>query len=442
MSELNWEAPSGTSGVSSSATASGPRTHAISRRVPGWLERIARDRLFAELGSIRVGRVTVVDEFGSRSFGEPTTSFPFDVQVRLHTPDAVRDVVFGGSLGAAEAFIRGEWSCDNLTDLVRIMVVNESAQRRLDSGLSVLKEPLRRVLHFLHRNTRGQARKNIAAHYDLGNEFFKLFLDETLMYSAALFERPDSTLYEASVAKNDRICRKLDLRPTDHLLEIGTGWGGFALHAASKYGCRVTTTTISDAQHELAAERIRAAGLGDRITLLKTDYRDLTGRFDKLVSIEMIEAVGHQWFDTYFAKCSDLLKPEGLMVLQGITIADHRYAAYIRSVDFIQKYIFPGGCLPSVAAIGDSLARKTDLKIFHLEDMAPHYARTLAHWRENLARNRDRVRALDPKFDDEFFRLWEYYFRYCEGAFLERSCGSVQMVLAKPLCRRDPLLTV
>jgi cyclopropane-fatty-acyl-phospholipid synthase len=442
MSELNWNVPAeGTAGTSS-AGLSGSSAQLATRSAPGWLEGIARNRLFAELQTIHEGRVSVTDESGTRAFGEPSARFPFDVHVRLNTAHAVRDIVFGGSLGAAEAYVRGEWSCDNLTDLVRIMLVNESVQKRLDAGWSLLQEPVRRVLHFLHRNTRGQARKNIAAHYDLGNDFFRLFLDDTMMYSAAVFERPESTLYEASVAKNDRICRKLALSPKDHLLEIGTGWGGFAIHAASKYGCRVTTTTISDAQHALAAERIQAAGLADRITLLKTDYRDLTGKYDKLVSIEMIEAVGHQWFDTYFAKCADLLVPEGLMVLQGITIADYRYATYIRSVDFIQKYIFPGGCLPSLTAIGDSLARRTDLKVFHLEDMAPHYARTLVHWRENLARNREAVRALDPKFDDEFFRMWEYYFRYCEGAFLERSCGSVQMVLTKPLCRREPLLSV
>ncbi|HNO60900.1 MAG TPA: cyclopropane-fatty-acyl-phospholipid synthase family protein, partial [Plasticicumulans sp.] len=280
-------------------------------------------------------------------------------------------------------------------------------------------------------------RANIAAHYDLGNAFYQTFLDETLMYSCALFEHPGMSLAEASQAKNERICRKLGLRAGDHVLEIGTGWGGFALHAAGRHGCRVTTTTISREQYELARERVAAAGLGNRVTVLFEDYRELAGRYDKLVSIEMIEAVGHRWFDTYFRTCSRLLAPDGQMLLQAITIRDQEYARTKRSVDFIQRHVFPGGCLPSVQALADTVARVTDLRALHLEDIGPHYATTLRHWRERFLANLDRVRALG--FDDTFLRLWEYYLAYCEGGFAERYLGTVQLLLAKPECRRAVL---
>ena len=406
----------------------------------GIVTRFWRQAVLERLRHVARGQLTLLDPWGCESAGAVSPESPLDVQLCVHNPAFYAEVATGGIIGAAEAYIDGHWSSSNLTDLVRLIVLNRDVWGGLDGGWARLQEPFRRLLHFLQRNTKLQARRNIAAHYDLGNDFFRLFLDETMMYSAGVFLSPQSTLHDASVEKNDRICRKLQLSPDDHLLEIGTGWGGFALHAAGRYGCRVTTTTISQEQHALATERIAAAGLADRVTVLLTDYRDLTGTFDKLVSIEMIEAVGHQWFDTYFAKCASLLKPDGMMLLQAITIADRDYATYIRSVDFIQKYIFPGGCLPSIGAICDSLQRRTDLKLFHLDDMAPHYARTLACWRENLHRNRAAIRALGEKYTEEFLRLWEFYLCYCEGAFLERSCGSVQMLLTKPDCRREPIL--
>jgi cyclopropane-fatty-acyl-phospholipid synthase len=259
-----------------------------------------------------------------------------------------------------------------------------------------------------------------------------------MMYSSAVFEYPGMPLEAASIAKLDRICRKLDLHPGDHVMEIGTGWGGFALHAAANYGCRVTTTTISRRQHELARERIAAAGLRNRVTLLLEDYRDLSGQYDKLVSIEMIEAVGHQYFDAYFRKCSELLKPEGTMLLQAITIADQRYESARDSVDFIKRYIFPGSCIPSVAAMSDSIARASDMRLIHLEDIGPHYATTLRLWRENLFANLDQVRALG--YPDAFIRMWEFYLCYCEGGFSERVLGDVQMLLVKPLARPEPVL--
>jgi cyclopropane-fatty-acyl-phospholipid synthase len=286
------------------------------------------------------------------------------------------------------------------------------------------------------RNTLAGSQANIAAHYDLGNDFYALFLDETMTYSCGIFEQEDSTLEEASLAKYDRICRKLALKPEDEVLEIGTGWGGFAIYAAGRYGCRVTTTTISRAQFDLARPRIAEAGLEDRVTLLLKDYRHLTGSYDKLVSIEMIEAVGFEYFDTFFSVCSERLKDDGLMCLQAITIADQVFDRYRRSHDFIRSHVFPGSCLISLGALSASLARATDLRLIHLEDLTPHYARTLKLWRERFFANLDQVRALG--YPETFIRLWEFYLCYCEGGFAERYIGDVQMVLAKPGNRRAP----
>jgi cyclopropane-fatty-acyl-phospholipid synthase len=257
------------------------------------------------------------------------------------------------------------------------------------------------------------------------------------MYSSAVFERADMTLEAASIAKLDRICRKLDLKPSDRVMEIGAGWGGFAMYAAGRYGCHVTTTTISPAQHALAKSRIAGAGLTDRIELLLTDYRDLTGQYDKLVSIEMIEAVGYQYYDTYFRKCSELLKPEGMMLLQAITIADQRYEAAKRSVDFIQRYIFPGSCIPSVTALCSEVARATDMRVSHLEDIGPYYATTLRLWRERCVDNVERIRGLG--YPETFIRMWEFYLCYCEGGFIERVIGDVQVLLVKPQARPQPI---
>jgi cyclopropane-fatty-acyl-phospholipid synthase len=299
----------------------------------------------------------------------------------------------------------------------------------MESGPARAAAPLRAAAHWLRRNTRAGSRRNIAAHYDLGNDFFALFLDASMMYSCALFEDPAATLAEAQRAKLDAVCRKLALGPGDHVLEIGTGWGGFALHAASRYGCRVTTTTISRNQHELARERVRAAGLEARVTLLLEDYRDLRGRYDKLVSIEMIEAIGHQYFGEFFRRCDALLAPGGRMLLQAITIADQRYEAARDEVDFIKRYIFPGCCIPSVTALARAMTASSTLRIEHLEDIGPHYATTLARWRDNLLGNAARVRALG--LPESFLRMWVFYLCYCEAGFAERALGDVQAVLRK-----------
>ena len=360
--------------------------------------------------------------------------------IRVNDPRFYSSVALGGSLGAAEAYLAGYWDADDLTTLLRLMSRNLEAANGLNRGLALLGAPARMAIQFVHRNTRSGSRRNIAAHYDLGNEFFQQFLDDTMAYSCGIFERPESTLREASIAKFERICRALRLGPSDHLLEIGTGWGGFAIHAAKNYGCRVTTTTISREQFEYARSRVHQEGLGDRIELLLEDYRDLTGVYNKLASIEMIEAVGHEYLPAYFSKCSELLASDGMMALQAITIPDQRYETYRKSTDFIQKHIFPGGCLPSLGAICGAVRDRTDLRISHLQDLAPHYARTLRRWRRRFEDRRERIRSLGA--DEWFLRSWEYYFSYSEAGFAERQIGLSQIVLSKPECRMEPTLSV
>jgi cyclopropane-fatty-acyl-phospholipid synthase len=294
-----------------------------------------------------------------------------------------------------------------------------------------------RLMHWLNRNTQSGSARNIAAHYDLGNDLYKLMLDETMAYSCGIFAHENTTLAEASRAKFDAACRKLDLKPGERLLEIGTGWGGLAVHAAQHYGCHVTTTTISREQHHYAQQWVARLGLGDRVTLLLEDYRNLEGQYDKLVSVEMIEAVGARYLDTYLHKCASLLKSSGAMLLQAITIQDQHYQQALRSVDYIQRFVFPGSFIPSVNAITDSLRRVTDLKVFHLEDIGPHYARTLALWRKNFFDHLAEVRKLGHA--DSFIRLWEFYLAYCEGGFAERALGDVQMLLTKPASRRPAI---
>jgi cyclopropane-fatty-acyl-phospholipid synthase len=404
------------------------------------LTRLARHLLLGQLRKIRHGRLRLIDDGRDEIFGRVTTAAPFDITLRVRSARFYSDVVFAGTVGAGEAYINGHWHCDDLTGLVRLMVVNRHLMNDVDSGWSRLSAPLMRMAHWLNRNDKIGSRRNISAHYDLGNEFFELFLDETMAYSCGIFARPDSSLLEASTAKFDAACSKLHLRPGQHLLEIGTGWGGLALHAARHYGCRVTTTTISGEQYDLARDRVARAGLEDQITVLHEDYRDLKGEYDALVSIEMIEAVGHEYLDTYFRQCSGLLKPAGAMLLQAITIRDQFYDQARRSVDFIKRFIFPGSCIPSVRAITESVERATDLKLFHLEDIGPHYARTLRIWRERFLGRQSDVRA--QGYPESFLRMWEYYLCYCEGGFEERQLGDVQMLLTKPQSRRPSIATV
>jgi cyclopropane-fatty-acyl-phospholipid synthase len=403
----------------------------------GALAMIARRLLLGRLAELKHGEIRLIEQGVEQRFGERDRHCSLSATVWVDHPRFFADVAFGGSVGAGEAYIQGLWRCSDLVALVRILVLNRELLTGLDSGWALLSRPLLRAFHWYHRNSRGGSARNIAAHYDLGNELYALMLDETMAYSCGIFAHEDSTLAEASRAKFDAACRKLSLTANDHLLEIGTGWGGLAIHAAQHYGCQVTTTTISQAQFDYASAQVARLGLGDRITLLLEDYRDLKGQFDKLVSIEMIEAVGASYLDTYLRQCSALLKPEGAMLLQAITIQDQAYSQALRSVDFIQRYVFPGSFIPSISAIADSLRRVTDLKIFHLEDIGPHYARTLALWRENFKGRLDAVRRLG--YSEQFIRLWEFYLCYCEGGFLERQLGDVQMLLTKPGCRRPAI---
>jgi cyclopropane-fatty-acyl-phospholipid synthase len=400
--------------------------------------RLAMRLIHRQMQKLTEGELVVRDGDEVSYFGRTTPRFPAPVHIDITHPSFYLDVAFGGTSGSGEAWMKGSWECSDLLALIRIFLANRHVMDDMDYGLSRLKAPLYKLGHWLSRNTREGSRRNISAHYDIGNELFALFLDPAMMYSSAYYREASMNLDEAAIAKLDLVCRKLDLGPDDHLLEIGTGWGGLAIHAASQYGCRVTTTTISREQHAWAASRIRDAGLDDRITLLLQDYRDLGGRYDKLVSIEMIEAIGHQYLDTYFAKCASLLKPDGAMLLQAITITDRYYASALKDVDFIKKFIFPGGFLPSVSVLADAVARCSDMKVFHLQDIGPHYARTLQDWRQRFFDRLEAIRELG--YSDAFVRLWEYYFCYCEGGFLERDIGTVQMLLTRPKSRRDPVI--
>ncbi|MDW7535398.1 MAG: cyclopropane-fatty-acyl-phospholipid synthase family protein [Candidatus Nitrotoga sp.] len=400
---------------------------------PNALEALARRAILVRLAAIADGALRIEDGAERLQFGALTARCQLSATVRVHDPRFYTELAFGGSIGAGEAYMSGYWSTDDLTAVMRVLISNMSVVDGMEGGLARFGAPLRKALHWAAHNSRRGSRRNISAHYDLGNEFFRIFLDPTLMYSAAIFERTGMSLEKASLAKLDRICRRLELKPVDHLLEIGTGWGAMALHAAGHYGCRVTTTTISREQYELARERIDAAGLADRITLLQEDYRDLRGQYDKLVSIEMIEAVGYRYYDAYFRQCGALLKPDGMMLLQAITIADQRYESARNAVDFIQRHIFPGSCIPSVTVITDAVTRVTDMRLVDLLDIGVHYATTLRCWRENLFANLEQVRALG--YPEEFIRMWEFYFCYCEGGFIERVIGDAQMLFIKPLAR-------
>ncbi len=400
-----------------------------------WLDCLLRQGVLRHFQQLKSGNLKLQHAEIEHSFGGSAEDLAAQLETR--SPRFFSRVALGGSLGFAESYILGEWTCDDLTRVLRVFARNTNVSDAADSGLARLMKWVAKRWHARRINSESGSAANIHAHYDLGNDFYSLFLDETMTYSCGVFETSESTLREASVAKVDRLCRKLDLKPSDHLLEIGTGWGYLAVHAARNYGCHVTTTTISREQYEFARRRVEEAGVADRVTLLQQDYRKLSGQFDKLVSVEMIEAVGYQYFDTFFRKCGQLLKPDGQMAIQGITMSEQRYPRYLNSVDFIQRYIFPGGCLITPGTVLQSIARTTDLRCLHVEDMAPHYARTLRAWRDNFFARLDDVRTLG--FPETFIRLWEYYLCYCEAAFTERLVGTVQMHFAKPRCLNDAL---
>tara|TARA_R110002072_G_scaffold113986_2_gene243842 strand:- start:10244 stop:11485 length:1242 start_codon:yes stop_codon:yes gene_type:complete len=399
------------------------------KRKDTWLMNTIKSKFYSNMKLLKHGRVIFIDGDLTLNCGEdpsPTAT------VEIHDDRFYTTLAAGGAVGAAEAYMQGLWTCDHLTDLIRIMLRNMDVLEGL--GNAAIKKPLYKMLHWMNQDTESGSKKNIAAHYDLGNELFEHFLDPTMTYSAGFFENNDTTMEQASIAKLDRICQKLELTEDDHVVEIGSGWGSFALHAAGVYGCRVTTTTISEEQFNLANERIQTAGLEDKITIVKKDYRHMEGQYDKLVSIEMIEAVGLSYLGSYFEKCAALLKPTGKMLIQAITIADQHYEFSKKNVDFIQRYIFPGGALPSVTALTNIATDVTTLRMTALEDITDHYAMTLREWRQKFYANVDAITQLG--YDNRFLRMWEYYLCYCEGGFDERAIGCVQAEFTKPaFCR-------
>jgi cyclopropane-fatty-acyl-phospholipid synthase len=390
-------------------------------------ERVARRIALGILSRVHGGELQIEEGARVRRFG---TGAPL-ATVRICSARAWTRLL-RGSRGMAEAYIAGEWESPSVTDVVRIAARNTRALDAWRRRLAPVRVPAQALRGIRARNTRARSRRDIAAHYDLGNELFALMLDETMSYSCAYFPRPGMSLAQASTAKLELACERLGVRERDHVLEIGTGWGGFAVHAARTRGCRVTTTTISREQYELARERVRAAGVEDRVTVLCDDYRDLGGRYSKLASIEMIEAVGWREFDTYFRRCSDLLADDGTMLLQAIVVDDAAYEVEKSSRSFIRTHIFPNGCLPSLEVISRCLARCTDMRTVALTDLTPHYPETLRRWRANFEAAASRLAALG--YDERFRRLWRMYLCYCEAGFIERRIRVVQMTLAKPRC--------
>jgi len=392
-------------------------------------DRAARAAAFALLRRLRHGEIEIVEDGERHRFGSASGPAPLRATVTLHGPAFYRALLSGGSSALAWAYVDGAWDTDDATTLVRIGARNLGFQDNLRTALAPVLLPLQRGVHFFKRNTRARSADNIHRHYDIGNDFFELMMDPTMQYSCGLYERPDMTLHEAQTAKLERACRWLRLAPDDHLLEIGTGWGGFALYAAQNYGCRVTATTISREQYDYVARKIAAAGLQNRITLVMRDYRDLSGSYDKLVHMEVIESIGTQYLDRFLATCSRLLAPEGLMFVQAI-VTGHRLYHFGRYNRGFASDVFPGGYLPSVTVILDGIGRSTDMRPLQLEDITPGYPTTLFAWRDNVDRNLDRVAAMG--FDDRFLRMWRLYLSYCAGAFMERRINDVQMLFAKP----------
>ena len=379
------------------------------------------------LSQIKDAHIIIKDGKSINKYGKPGN---LSAKINILDTAFYKNIILGGTIGASESFIRGEWSSPNLTNVIRVLARNTEAQDKLENLFTLLSQPFLKVMHKLNENSVRGSKKNISRHYDLSNDFFSLFLDKNMMYSSAIYKSRKTSLEDASTNKLDVICKKLNLKKTDHVIEIGTGWGGFAIYAAKNYGCNVTTTTISIEQYKFAKQKIKEAGLGKKIKVLLKDYRLLKGQYDKLVSIEMIEAVGYQFYDEYFKIIGQLLKIDGEALIQSITIKDQRYSKAIQSVDFIQKYIFPGSCIPSITAIQNSLTSSTDLVINDIRDIGHHYARTLADWRKRFLKNKQEIRKLG--FDDKFLRMWLFYFAYCEGGFEEKVISDIHLHITKP----------
>jgi cyclopropane-fatty-acyl-phospholipid synthase len=403
-----------------------------------WWQNSCRALIVNQVEKLTGDRLLLIDSQDKLPIGDEGGNAP--IRVVVHNPRFYSRVLTGGPVGAAESLMDGDWSCSDLTRLVRLLLRNESVLSSLDGGFSTVKRVIERFRHWFRRNTVKRSRSNIREHYDLGNEFFSLFLDPTMNYSSAVFESLHArgvgeSLHRAQLRKMQRLCEALQLNSSDHLLEIGTGWGSMACYAAKHFGCRVTTTTISREQFLWATNRVRQEGLDGLVTVLEQDYRLLEGRYDKIVSVEMIEAVGDQFYDTFFRKCQSLLKSEGLLLLQAITIVDQRYARHLKSVDFICKYIFPGGSLPCISRLVSSSATAADMRLVQLNDYAGHYAETLRRWRNRFWNQIETIRALG--YSERFVRMWDYYLAYCEAAFDERQINLVHALFAKRESRFD-----
>lgn len=404
-------------------------TIASSQKRTGYsLDNLFRKALLTRLARLEGAALEIADPLGHQVVGAPAADLA--AKLTVHDMQFYHKAALGGSVAAAESYMQGEWSTDDLTSLIRVFARNQDLLDQLEGGMAAVANAALRVPHWLRRNSTRGSRRNISLHYDLGNDFFAAFLDEQCMYSSATFLRREDSLEQASLQKLDRICRKLELTPADSLVEIGTGWGGFACFAAAHYGCEVTTTTISREQFDAASSRVQAEGLGDCVKVLMQDYRHLDGKYDKLASIEMIEAVGHQYLDAYFTKCAELLKPSGSALIQAITLEDRHYERSLKSVDFIKRFIFPGSFIPSVSAIVGSACKRTDLRLVNLEDQGESYARTIAAWRERFESSLPTIRQMG--YSEEFIRMWRFYLAYCEGGFLERTISSAQLLFAKP----------
>ena len=403
------------------------------------IDLFLRSRFLKKLGYIENAVLIISDSLGEHTLGSEGSD-GLCARINVLNMNFYRQLAVGGSVGAAQSYMDNEWEADNLCHVIQILVRNRDLLDSMEGGFASLANHLLKLWHFTNRNSHTGSKKNIAAHYDLGNALFSLFLDQHSMYSSATFYPGETSLDAASTAKLKRICEKLDLQSQDYILEIGTGWGGFAIYAAKNYGCHITTTTISMQQYEATKQRIIDEDLSAHITVLLEDYRNLQGSYDKLVSIEMIEAVGHHYLDTYLKKCSTLLKPNGLGLIQAITIEDRYYHQALKSVDFIKRYIFPGSFIPCVSVIIASAARCSDLRLLNLEDQGESYALTLYYWRQRFMAKLDQVR--EQGYSEEFIRMWEFYLCYCEGGFREKSISNVQLLFAKPANRRQQWLPI
>ncbi|UTZ21406.1 SAM-dependent methyltransferase [Vibrio campbellii] len=402
-------------------------------------QKAARGVLFQCLQKMEIGCLTVIESFKtetterSERFSTPNGEYngePVAATIEVKHPGFYSRILQGGSIAAGEAYMDGWWDSPDLTALMKLMALNMRALDKLEEQGSWLTKLLYKFSHWSNRNSQENSRKNIHAHYDLGNNLYEAFLDTNMLYSSALYNEADDSLEQAQINKMDRLCQQLELKASDHVIEIGTGWGAMAIYMAEQYGCQVTTTTISEEQHAYAEQKIKERGLEGKVTLLKEDYRNLKGTYDKLVSIEMIEAVGKQFLPSYIKKCESLLKSGGLMVIQAITIADQRYDYYSNNVDFIQKYIFPGGFLPSVTSLTQATTKYSDLVTRDLFDIGLDYAKTLNEWHHRFNQAESEVRSFG--YDDRFVRMWRYYLSYCEGGFLARTISAVHMTFQRP----------